>query len=81
MFFLSTWRFEIFLYNLSLIFLPILQNPSQLEMSWKFPYPSQVGYHNICRIKGTTSKVTAEDGSVPFVVSGIPGIKSFFLTI
>ena len=28
--------------------------------------------------KGTTSKVTAEDGSVPLAVSGIPGIKSFF---
>ena len=29
-------------------------------------------------IKEMTSKVTAEDGSVPLVVSGIPGIKSFF---
>ena len=69
-----------FLYNLSLTFLPILQNPSYLEMFWKFPYPSQVGYQNICTIKGMTPKVTAEDGSVPFVVSDIPGIKSFFLT-
>ena len=25
--------------------------------------------------------MTAEDGSVPFVVLGIPGIKSFFLTL
>ena len=65
---------------LSLTFLPILQNPSYLGMFWKFLCPSQVGYLNICTIKGRTSKVTAEDGSVPLVVSGIPGIKSFFLT-
>ena len=76
----KTIIYSSFLYNLSLTFLPILQNPSHLEMFWKFPYPSQVGYQNICTIKGTTLKVTAEDGSVPFVVSGIPGIKSFFLT-
>ena len=80
MFFFSTWHFEFFLYNLSLTFLSILQNPSYLAMFWKFPYPSQVGYQNICTIKGMTPKVTAEDGSVPFVVSDIPGIKSFFLT-
>ena len=28
-----------------------------------------------------TSKVTAEDGSVPFVVSGIPGILKLFLDL
>ena len=67
-FFLSTWLFEIFLCNLSLTFLPILQNPSCLGMFWKFPCPSQVGYHNISMIKQTTSKVTAEDGSVPLVL-------------
>ena len=32
-------------------------------------------------IKQTTSKVTAEDGSVPLVVSGIPGIKSFVFNL
>ena len=46
LFFLSTWHFKIFLYNLSLTFLPILQNPSNLGMFWKFPCPSQVGYQN-----------------------------------
>ncbi|CAH3192898.1 unnamed protein product [Porites evermanni] len=56
------------------------ENPSYLEIFWKFPYPSQVGYQIICKIKGRTSKVTAGDGSVPFVVLHIPGIKSFFLT-
>ena len=52
-----------FLYNLSLTFLSILQNPSYLEMFWKFPWPSQVGYQNILQLKGwSTSKVTPEDG-------------------
>ena len=64
LFFLSTWHFEIFLYNLSLIFLPILQNPCYLGMFWKFPCPSQVGYQDISAIKGRTSKVAAEDGKV-----------------
>ena len=81
LFFLSTWHFDIFLGNLSLTFLPILQNPSYLGMFWKFPCPSQVGYQNISTIKWTTSKETAEDGSVPLVVSGIPGIKSFFFNL
>ena len=38
-----------FLYNLSLTFLSILQNPSYLAMFWKFPYPSQVGYQNLLK--------------------------------
>ena len=41
-----------FLYNLSLTFLSILQNPSYLEMFWKFPWPSQVRYQNILQLKG-----------------------------
>ena len=75
-----TWYFEFFLY-LSLTFLPISQNPSYLGMFWKFPCPSQVGYQNICTIKEMTSKVTAEDGSVPLVVSVIPGIRKVFFNL
>ena len=51
LFFLSTWHFKIFLYNLSLTFLPILQNPSYFGMFWKFPCPSQVVYQNVSTIK------------------------------
>ena len=75
-FHLAFWIF--FLYNLSLTFLSILQNPSYLEMFWKFPWPSQVGYQNILQLKGrSTSKVTPEDGwwFQAFQVS-----KAFFLT-
>ena len=66
-----------FLYNLSLTFLSILQNPSYLEMFWKFPWPSQVGYQNShSTIKGTIDIKSDTWGWM--VVSGIPGIKSFF---
>ena len=81
LFVLSIWHFEIVWYNkfisyISAHFTEPLLSGNVLEI----PCPSQVGYLNISTIKGRTSKVTAEDGSGPLVVSDIPGIKSFFLT-
>ena len=76
------WHFEffcikIFISCVSAHFTEPLLSENVLEIS--LPITSWISklFYGTAR---TTSKVTAEDGSVPLAVSGIPGIKSFFLT-
>ena len=80
LFFLSTWHFDFFCIYL-LHFYPFNRTPPIWECLGNFHAHHKLDIKTFCTIKGMTSKVTAEDDSVPFVVLGIPGIKSFFLTI
>ena len=76
------WRFDFFFCIkilspcVSAHFTEPLLSENVLEISLPITSWISNNFYN----KGTTSKVTAEDGSVPLAVSGIPGIKSFFLT-